>query len=369
DHFGGHTFGCHENYSLRPDQYFSRRALQPLIAFLVTRQIYAGAGRVGGHRLIPGRRTRRLSSRRCVDYVFVDYAYDVVPDTDVQYQLSQRADHILHVVSGRVRFNRGLINPKWDSYHDFSRYPRLHLLFGESNVSEYATALKVGVTALVLDLIEMRCAPIIELAHPIRALREISRDPTWQWIVTCRDGWTISAVDIQRRYLMAAQRYLSGRDDETDWLLREWEYVLDRLEHDPMSLADRLDWVAKRKLLELYMESEGASWGDEVLFSLDLEYHNVNPAEGLFYAWQQQGKVERITTDAAIERAMIQPPRNTRAFGRSRIIREFIARGIRNYVVEWDCIAVGEHRMFVMDDPFETYEKHAAWFAHRLKSK
>lgn len=373
DHFGGHTFGCHENYSLRPDQYFSRRALQPLVAFLVTRQIFAGAGRVGGHKLIPTKRSRRsLNSYADIDYVFVDFAYEVKSDPDVKFQLSQRADHILHVVSGRVRFNRGLINPKWDSYHDFSRYTRLHLLFGESNVSEYATALKVGTTALVLDLIEMRCAPSIELAHPIKSLREISRDMSWRWMTTLRDETTISAIDIQRQYLEAAQRYLSGRDEETDWILREWEVVLDELERDPLGLSDRLDWVAKFKMLQLYVDAEGVGWDDDALFSIDLEYHNIDPNEGLFYVLQRNGKAKRVTTDGLIEQAMVNPPKNTRAYARSRVIKEFIRRGVTNYIIEWDCISLvcgllNDRQWFIMDDPFENYERHAAWFIQRLK--
>ncbi len=372
DHFGGHTFGCHENYSLRPDQYFSRKALQPLVAFLVTRQIFAGAGRVGGHKLIPTKRSRRPFASHDIDYVFVDFAYEVKPDPDVKFQLSQRADHILHVVSGRVRFNRGLINPKWDSYHDFSRYTRLHLLFGESNVSEYAAALKIGTTALVLDLIEMKCAPTIELAHPIKSLREISRDMSWRWITTLREGTTISAIDIQRQYLEAAKRNLLGRDMETDWIIREWEYVLDKLEEDPMQLSGKLDWVTKLKMLQLYMDAEGIDWNDDALFSIDLEYHNINPSEGLFYVLQRNGSATRVTTDEKIEEAMLHPPRNTRAYARSRVIRELIRRGVTNYIIEWDCISLvcglfNERQWFIMDDPFETYDRHASWFIQRLR--
>jgi len=215
----------------------------------------------------------------------------------------------------------GLINPKWDSYHDFSRYTRLHLLFGESNVSEYATALKIGTTALVLDLLEMRCIPEIELAHPIKSLKEISRDMTWRWITTLRDGTTISAIDIQRSYLQAAQRYLAGRDEETDWVLREWEYVLDKLETDPLELSDRLDWVAKFKMVQLYMDAEGVDWDDEALVSIDLEYHNIDPEEGLFYVLQRSGKTVRVVTDEQIEHAMVNPPRDTRAYARGLVVR------------------------------------------------
>src|SRR5439155_17818549 len=122
---------------------------------------------------------------------------------------------------------------------------------------------------------------------PIRALKEISRDPDWRWIVKRLDGNRIGAVDLQRIYLELAQRYLAGKDAQTDWVLREWEYVLAGLELNPMTLGDRLDWVAKQKLFGMYMECEGLDWQDDMLQSLDLEYHNANPETGLYYGLPQ----------------------------------------------------------------------------------
>jgi len=368
DHYGGHTFGCHENYSLDPATHPYGRDLAPLIPFLVTRQIFAGAGRVGGHRLTsdPQRMVRDLSRHR-TDYAFLDQIYGVEPDPTVEFQLSQRADHILYVASGRVRFSRALINPKWDSFQDASHAPRLHILFGEANQSEYAAFLKVGTTALVLSLLEEHAAPReLELAHPIRALREISRDPHWRWITSLENGRTIRAVDLQRRYLECAQRF-RGRDGETDLLLDEWEAVLDGLERDPLTLADRLDWVAKYRLLELYRRTERVSWDDQALHSLDLEYHNIHPDQGLYYALEQTGEVRRLIDDETVEAALYEGPPNTRAHARARVVQALRALPLKDYLIEWDGISVGAKRALVFDDPYNSYSHQTTRFLQQLR--
>src|SRR5581483_1286390 len=163
----------------------------------------------------------------------------------VEYQLSQRADHILKTVASKVRFNRAIINPKWDSYYNFQNLHRLHLLFGEANMSEWATAMKVGTTSVALDLVEEGLVPTdVRLSDPVDTLKSVSRDASWRWLVRLACGTTIPAVDLQRIYLEAAQRYFAGRDERTDWILREWDYALTGLETDPMLLDDRVDWVA-----------------------------------------------------------------------------------------------------------------------------
>jgi proteasome accessory factor A len=365
DHFAGHTFGCHENYSLNLDALHSGLGLDALVPFLVTRQIYAGAGRVGGHRLTGDwRRMVREVERHPADYVFLDKIYGVEPDSTVQFQLSQRADHILHVASGRVRFNRALINPKWDTRYDLSHSPRLHILFGESNVLEYAEYLKVGTTALVLDLIEIGEAPTgLELADPIGALRQVSRDPDWHWLVERQYGGTIPAVDLQRYYLKAAQHCLAERDTETDHLLIEWEATLDALERDPLSLQGRLDWVTKRAMMELYIQSEKTNWEDEALYSLELEYHNIDPERGLAGVLEDQ---VRITDDRSIEAALRQPPEDTRAFGRALAIQGFMEKHTRNYVIEWDSVSAGARHTLIFEDPLESYAEEAEQFVKSL---
>src|SRR5207247_2251526 len=162
----------------------------------------------------------------------------------------------------------------------------------------------------------------------------------WRWIVKRLDGSRIGAVDLQRIYLELAQQYLAGKDAQTDWVLREWEYVLAGLELNPMTLADRLDWVAKRKLFGMYMEGEGTDWQDDMLQSLDLEYHNANPETGLYYGLVQANQMQRVTTDEAIEAAVTAPPQDTRALGRSHIVQRLLATKNKKYVIDWDSIYV-----------------------------
>lgn len=369
DHFGGHTFGCHENYLIRVDEDRYLQAIGLLLPFLITRQIFAGVGRVGGHRLTrPDSRSNIMSlSDRDIDYVWVSNFYGVEIDPEVDFQLSQRADHIVRAVSSRVRFNRAIINPKWDAYYSHEGAHRLHILFGEANKSEYATMLKVGATAAVLDIIERGEAPEdLILEEPLRDLRSVSRDSTYRWLVTLLDGSTIGAVDLQRRYLATAQRCLSGQDAETDWVLSEWERTLDDLERDPMSTSDRLDWSAKRSLYEGFIASEGLSWQDDMLHSLDLEYHNINPAVGLHAALEDQGRMIRYSDDVSVARAMTSPPASTRAHARGGIVSALIERPGLGYIVDWDGVFVESRRQINLTNPLRTYAAEAQRFIERL---
>ncbi len=353
DHFGGHTFGCHENYLILAEDDLLNRVAHQLYPFLVTRQIFAGVGRVGGHRLTAegGLPTEREIRENPIDFIWVSHVYGVVPDDTVEFQLSQRADHILKGMASRVRFNRALINPKWEHYYSFDGLTtRLHLLFGEPNQNEFAYALKIGTTCLVVRLLEEgRLGPEVILDHPIVALREVSRDPTYRWPVRLMSGDTIGAVDLQRIYLEAAQVY-RGECAQTDWILDEWASVLDGLERDPMQLGDRVDWVAKRQIVEAYRAAEGLEWSDDALHSVDLEYHNIDPAQSLFGAVPAR----RVVSDLDIVDAMTEPPKNTRAFRRGQLVREVLDRkGPRFYLFEWNSVSTGRHQHEDLSDPFD----------------
>jgi proteasome accessory factor A len=369
DHFGGHTFGCHENYLVQIEDRFFTDALGYLLPFLVTRQIFGGAGRVGGHRLTrPSSKSNIMSvGEHEVDYVWVSNFYGVEIDPTVDFQLSQRSDHIVKTISSRVRFNRAIINPKWDSYYTYSNLHRLHVLFGEANMSEYALMLKIGATSVVLDLIEEGLVPTdVEIQDPLEALRSVSRDPTMRWIVKMRGGRTMPAVDLQRRYLSAARQHLGRRDPQTQWVLNEWERTLNDLERDPMSTADRLDWSAKKKLYQEYLESEGGDWQDEVMQSLDLEYHNVNPAVSLASGLEEAGRLRRLTTEDRITAATTDPPDNTRAFGRGQIVSQLLANPGLRYVIDWDAVYIERNRQLDLKNPFHTYDKESSRFLRGL---
>ncbi|MBS1705504.1 MAG: proteasome accessory factor PafA2 family protein [Armatimonadetes bacterium] len=358
DHFGGHTFGCHENFLVPMDEDFFADTVQMLFPFLVTRQIFAGVGRVGGHVLSSEefRPDYQQVVENPIDYVWVSHVYGVYPDTSVAYQLSQRADHILKGVASRVRFNRALINPKWEHFYSVGQMQRLHLLFGESNQNEYAYALKAGTTRLALWMIEDRVMPSnLRLENPLSALREISRDPSLKVGVRLADGSCATAIEIQRRILEIAEGY-RGCHEETDWVLDQWAEVLDGLQQDPNSMADRIDWVAKYHMVDAYRKEEGLDWGDDALHSVDLEYHNIDPEKSLFHALQQSGETRRVVSDLDVLDAMTDPPQNTRALGRSRLIRKILERkNPRFYVVDWNAVALDRYNIIDLTDPFETY--------------
>jgi proteasome accessory factor A len=348
DHYTGATFGCHENYLVRRDVPFSQVLLPAILPFFVSRQIYAGAGRVGCHTDI--------------------FEYGTGEEGEVPYQISQRADHIVTEIYQWIQFSRAIINTRDEPLADWGLYRRLHLLVGDSNMSEYATALKVGTTAMVLNLLEQKIFPRdVGLGDPVWALKVISRDPTFCWILERKNGRTISAIDIQRRYLELAERHLSGMDEESDWVLREWVRTLDDLERDPMSLGDRLDWVAKKWMLDLFVASEGVNWNDPWLQSLDLEFHNIDPNRGFYYDLERKGMVGRVLTEERIDRAEYEPPQDTRARARSRVVKALAENRVR-YIVDWDSVYLENESHLSFRDPFETYEKETAEFVEEIHS-
>lgn len=357
DHFGGHTFGCHENYLVEMSEDFFSAKAPLLYPFLISRQIFAGVGRVGGHVLVGGAGpSYQDMMENPIDYVWVSQVYSAIPDNSVRFQLSQRADHILKTIAGRVRFNRALINPKWEHFYAHEGKQRLHVLFGEANQSQYAYALKIGTTHLVLRLVEEgKLNRSLQLMNPVLALRQISRDESYQWRVQLSSGEMISAIDIQREHLELCQEY-RGESEDVDWILREWESVLEGLEKDPLSLDDRLDWVAKRKLVDMYRESEGLEWDDDALHSIDMEYHRIDPVGSLFDAWQEERKGPTLASEIDILDAMTIPPQNTRAKARGSKIQELLMNRSMAYAIDWSGIASGSGEVAEYPDPFDTYD-------------
>ena len=288
--YHGSSYGTHENYLIPRATPFAQ-LLSGLLPFFATRILYTGAGKLG-----------------------------IEPNGDKSlYQISQRADFFTEEASVDTLHRRPLVNTRDEPHADPREWRRLHVICGDANMSEYATALKIGTTYLVTSLLEQGWQPWVKLKSPTAAIKQISQDQTHKWQVEAETG-TISGVDIQRIYLAAAKEKLAGRGYDTDWTLREWERTLDALESDPLSLGDRLDWVAKRSLLAEYAEAEGIGWDDDTLPSFDLAYSNIDPDEGLYYALEQAGEMVRLTSDAAVRDAMTQAPANTRAAIRGYLV-------------------------------------------------
>jgi hypothetical protein len=350
DHHTGATFGCHENYLMKREAQFTPSVLGTLLTFLATRQIFTGAGRVGQANPL---------------------AFDFEPpqqEAPIAFQLSQRADHIVNDIYQWVQFNRAIINARDEPLADYRKYRRLHLLIGDSNMSPFATALKIGTTACVLSLLEQRQLPKnLVLNDAVRSTREISRDPTRQWIVDLENGRTAGALDVQWEFHSLAQRHLGGSNPETDWLLENWSFTLESLEQNPNVLIGGVDWITKKWLLEAFMESEHIGWDDPWLQSLDLEYHNIDPKNGLFFSVTPGKRIAEWNSSFQPRAATHTPPPNTRACGRARAVAHFQERN-EPYVINWDSIAHDSRDFLVMGDPFETYSSEVDKFLAKPRS-
>ncbi len=374
----GNTFGYHENYSLRssPD---SAGIVYGFMPFLVTRQIYAGSGMV-------------------------------TTPTDKEgpsYLISQRSAFVETDVSRRVRFGgRPIINLRDEPLGDRSR---LHVIAGDANRSEYATALKVGSTALVVQLLDDGWLPPVVLANTVRDIRRIGA--TWEgpWVVEDSNLGEISAIEVQWMYLEEAQRRFLNRDADTDWTLTEWERVLEGLTDDPFSLSGRVDWVTKLERLQAFADDSPQGWADPDMRKVDQAYHHVDPRVSLYTTLKEREDIVLKVAEGHIKEAILTPPEGTRAYGRSQIVRALAAnqaadvipwRELRQglgeltiwdeslflvyqyiegwrdlvatgayylvpYLIDWDAVVVNG-RVIEMRDPFDRYEDEAEEFVKEL---
>jgi proteasome accessory factor A len=310
--FHGASYGTHESYLIQRELAFEH-LLHGVLPFFVSRQVFAGAGKVGVEQ--PGGAPPSVA--------------------EAPFQLSQRADFFTTIASVDTLYNRPLVNTRDEPHANARRFRRFHVICGDANLCEVATQLKVGTTLLVLRLLESgwRAPETIGLRDPVAAVKQISRDQSFRWLAERQQGGKVGALEIQRVYLGAARERLSGLSAETDDVLKEWERVLDRLETEPLALSDTLDWAAKRALLEEFRESEDVAWDDPSLLSLDLEYHNVDPAAGLYYGLEQEGRIRRVVSDDEVARAVSHPPAGSpRAIVRGLAVQKF-AEAIRS--VTW----------------------------------
>ena len=321
------SYGCHENYmTVRNDDLSSYDEV--IIPFLVSRQIWAGAGKIFEN-----------------------------PRGGAGFCISQRAAHIWEGVSSATTRSRPIINSRDEPHADAERYRRLHVIVGDSNMSEYAGFLKVGACGFILRMLEEPNVVFrdMTLENPTRAIREISNDLTCRRTVRLASGREMSALDIQREFLDRALRFAERRDTtpEEDQILAMWEHVLDGIEKDPLSLHRECDWVAKHRMVESYRDRHGLALSDPRVLLLDLQYHDVNRRRSLYYLMQERGMMERITTDAAIAAAVDEAPSTTRAKLRGDFIRRAKERR-RDFTVDWVHLKLNDQaqRTVLCKDPF-----------------
>ncbi len=296
----GNSYGCHENYLIAREVPFGRLAAQ-ITPHFVTRQIFCGAGKVGCE--LPG-----------------------VPDDDVAYQLSQRADFFEEEVGLETTLKRPIVNTRDEPHADAQKYRRLHVIVGDANMSEVATYMKVGTTALVLSMIEDNVlGEEWILRTPVRSILEVSHDPTLRQTIPLRDGRRVTALEVQWGLFERAQKY--ERSHGLDPLgagvgadiLERWEMLLTGLEADPDSMAHWIDWVAKRRLVEGYAERHDIQPGAAKLKAIDLQYHDLRAERCLAH----RAGLDTLVGSAEVLDAIDQPPESTRAYFRGRCLQKY----------------------------------------------
>jgi proteasome accessory factor PafA2 len=309
--FRGHSYGCHENYLL-PRSLPWRDLARGVQAFLVTRQIFCGAGKFG------------------------------VEEEDrfvgTEFQISQRADFFTELQSVDTMQKRPLVNTRDEPHALAEKWRRFHVILGDANMSPFATGLKLGTMALVLELMarDPRCGlPIV--AAPLESLRAVSRDSRWKWELELEGGAPTTAIEVQREYLERVKSVCDLSAPDRVASVRDWETVLRDLERDPRICRDRLDWVAKHELIAEFAEGEGVSPDDPWLRSLDLEYHRIDPEVGLYFALEDGGMMRGRPREESVAAACERPPETTRAAIRGRCIEKF---GDRIRVAQWDHVVL-----------------------------
>ncbi|HEX2239950.1 MAG TPA: Pup--protein ligase, partial [Actinomycetota bacterium] len=325
----GNSYGCHENYLVHRYGEFGKMA-ELLIPFFVSRQIYAGAGKV-------------LQTAR-----------------GALFCISQRAEHIWEGVSSATTRSRPIINTRDEPHADAEKYRRLHVIVGDSNMNEWASYLKIGATALLLRMVEEGVQiRDMTLENPIRAIREISHDTTCRRKVRLANGRELSALDMQKEYLEKALRWVDHRDDHVlKTIAGMWEHAMTHLEGDQEKLHRQLDWIAKRKLVEEYRERHNISLAHPRIALMDLAYHDVNRKRGLYYILERRGLAERMCEEEDIERATQEPPQTTRARLRGEFIRA-AKRKRRDFTVDWVHLKLNDQaqRTVLCKDPFRAVDE------------
>lgn len=337
----GHSFGSHENYLLSRKAEFSR-LVRFLVPFLVSRQLVVGAGRV--HPSGPPEAQGSPGSG------------------EASYSFSQRADYVWEASSSATTRSRPLINTRDEPHADASQYRRLHVIVGDSNMSETTTLLRLGMTDIILQMIEEHSElGDLELSNTGQALRSLSHDLTGRATVELKDGRLMSGLDLQRYYLAAAKHFVAEhgpRRDETGYILDLWERTLEAIERQDTSGIDtEIDWAIKKKILDSSAAKRGVDYSDPKIAQLDLAYHDINRSRGIYYLLERKGQVRRWVDENTVAQAETKPP-ETRAQLRGRFIAAAQHGGF-DYTVDWVHYKINQmpSMSHVCQDPFATTDE------------
>ena len=308
----GNSYGCHENYLVDRELPFAKLAAF-ITTHFVTRQVFCGSGKVG-HETPTG-----------------------VTDQS-GYQISQRADFFEELVGLETTMKRPIVNTRDEPHCDPQKYRRLHVIVGDANMSQFATYLKLGSTALVLSMIEDGMFPQhLLIAHPVHAIKQISRDVSMSETVLMADGSRMTALAVQSELCSAVRAYVETSaycgmtHDEAHDVLINWEQTLRDLATQPNSLSKKIDWIAKMQLVDGTMKRHSLSDSDSRLKAIDLIYHSLDPKVSL----AAKLKLAHLFDDKTIAQAAQQPPDTTRAFFRGRVVDKWFDHIVN---ANWDSI-------------------------------
>lgn len=352
-----HTSGCHENYLIEkrlvgPVDSFEKtknfeNLARLLLPFLVSRQILCGAGTISEI----GRQA--------------------------EYHISQRSDYITKELGWCTTQNRSIVNTRPEP-HASPPYFRLHLILGDANMSEISTLLKVGTTGIILQMIEsgfLKQVPILEA--PVWALNQISRDPDCKILVRLRNGRKMSAIDLQKWYLLKAEKFFRNNQptDEEKLILKTWSKILDKLARDPMECDQEIDWVIKKRFIEWYQKKKNLALVDKEVRTVDYLYHHLNPQIGIYQKLLKAGKIKQLVTPQEIEKMILKPPQDTRAKLRGEVIKTVLKHGAYKDSVEVDwgeiryrTILSDSHWSKILLEPFDRQNKKVKWLIGEMQN-
>jgi proteasome accessory factor A len=327
----GNSYGCHENYCIDRIEDLTRLE-QVFIPHLISRQIFTGAGKV------------------------------VTNAKGTAYSMSQRAEHIWEAISSATTRSRPIINTRDEPHADPEKYRRLHVIVGDSNMSEFATYLKIGTASVVLAMIEDKTTVLRDynMASPINALRDISYDLWSKEPVKLLSGRDMTALEIQEDLCERAELFVQQHDLPVDQkhAVKLWREVIEQYRSDPMGLANRVDWIAKLQIIERERERTGVELSDPKIALIDLLYHDTNYERGLYYRRQSRHHFERVVSDDEIAHAAKVPPATTRAHMRGTFIKA-AKEWRRDYTVDWVHLKLNDEmqRTVLLKDPFKSNDE------------
>jgi len=305
----GNSYGAHENYLVARSVPFGT-IVQHMTAYLVTRQILTGSGKVGSEH---------------------DRA-------KVSFQISQRADFFEEEIGLETTLKRPIINTRDEPHADAQKYRRLHVIIGDATLSEVQTFVKVGAMSLLLMALEDgELGEPLVLADPVADVTTVSRDLSFTVPLKLDSGVAMTAHAMQRHYFEVAERYVASQDLAPSFkqVIAEWRSLLDDLETGYQSVADRLDWAAKLQTLEGYRKRDHLEWSDPKLRLIDLQFHDIDPDRGLFNRMEASGRIRRLFTEDEITSAIENPPASTRAYFRGECLRRY---GDSVVAANWDSL-------------------------------